>query len=435
MGQSFIIQGGKTLRGSIDVFGSKNAATPILSATLLSKSPSTITNIPLIEDVLNLLNIIESLGAKITWIDTRTVKIDPSNLSLKNVDQKLIKKIRSSVLLIAPLCARFKKFKLMQPGGCLIGVRPIDAHLEALSELGLQTKIDNGFYEFTYKPKKNVTEIILKEFSVTATENILMLTATLPQTTILKIAAIEPHVLDLVAVLNKMGAKIKHLPNHSFEITGNPNLKGIKHHEIIPDPIEAGSFIIMAVACKSEITVRNVRIDHLEIVLKKLKEFNANFKITLQDKTKKLYTVENIPSIFLKAVSKVQTLPYPGIPTDLQSMFGILATQSNGTTIIQDPMYEGRLKYVDELIKMGVNAIIADPHRALIVGPTPLYGEEIHSYDLRTGMCLIIASLLAKGESKINNVYQVDRGYEKIEERLQKLGAHIERVDISPLLQ
>lgn len=430
MSQSFIIQGGKSLKGTIDVYGSKNAATPILSASLLSKEPSTITNLPLIEDVLSLINIIESLGAKITWLDTRTIKIDPSNLSLKNLDQKLIKKIRSSVLLIAPLCVRFKKFKLMQPGGCLIGVRPIDAHLEALGELGLETKIADGFYEFKFKLKKNVNEIILKEFSVTATENILMLASTLPQTTVLKIAAIEPHVLDLVSFLNKMGAKIKHLPNHTFEIKGNPNLKGNKHHEIIPDPVEAGSFIIMAAACKCPITIRNVRLDHLDIVIKKLKEFNANFKITLQDKEKNLYSLENIPSVFLKAVSKVQTLPYPGIPTDLQSIFGVLATQANGTTIIQDPLYEGRLKYIDELIKMGANAIIADPHRALIVGPTPLYGEEIHSFDLRAGACLIIASLLAKGQSTISNVYQVDRGYEKIEERLQKLGADIRRVDI-----
>lgn len=428
MPQSFIINGGKPLKGSIDVFGSKNATTPILSASLLSKEPSIISNIPLIEDVLNLLNIIESLGAKVTWLGPKTVKIDPSNLSLKNLDQKLIRRIRSSVLLIAPLCARFKNFQLMQPGGCLIGVRPVDTHFEALADLGLETKADNGFYHFKYNSKKAKKEVTLKEFSVTATENILMLASTLPQTTIIKIAAIEPHVLDLVSFLNKMGAKIKHLPNHSFEIKGNPNLKGVKKHEIIPDPIEAGSFIILGIACKGNLKINNVRLDHLEIVIKKLQEFNAKFNFILQDKTKKLYTVEIIPSE-IKAVSKVQSLPYPGIPTDLQSIFGILATQANGTTIIQDPMYEGRLKYVDELIKMGANAIIADPHRALIVGPSPLYGQEITSFDLRAGMCLIIAALLAKGESKINNIYQVDRGYEKIDERLKHINADIIRVD------
>ncbi len=428
MPQSFIINGGKPLKGSIDVYGSKNATTPILSATLLSEEPSIVYNIPLIEDVLNLLNIIESLGAKITWLGTNTVKIDPANLTLKNLDQKSIKKIRSSVLLIAPLCARFKKFELMQPGGCLIGVRPVDTHFEALAELGLETNTNNGFYCFKYNPKNAKREVILKEFSVTATENVLMLASTLPQTTVIKIAAIEPHVLDLVTFLNKMGANIKHLPNHSFEIKGNPKLKGVKKHEIIPDPIEAGSFIIMSMACKGNIKVNNVRLDHLEIVMKKLQEFNGKFNITLQDKSRKLYSVEVLPSE-IKAVSKVQTLPYPGIPTDLQSIFGVLATQANGTTIIQDPMYEGRLKYVDELIKMGANAIIADPHRALIVGPTPLYGQEITSFDLRAGMCLIIAALIAKGESKISNIYQVDRGYEKIDERLKKLNADIERVD------
>ncbi len=430
MSQSFIIEGGKTLKGCINVFGSKNATTPILAATLLSREPSTISNLPLIEDVLNLLNIIESLGAKITWINDRTVKIDPKNLNQKNLNQKLIKSIRSSVLLIGPLCTRFKKFKLMQPGGCLIGVRPIDAHLEALRDLGLKTTTVSNFYEFNFKSKKTPTTIVLKEFSVTATENILMLAATLPQKTIIKIAAIEPHVIDLVTFLNKMGANIKQLPNHCFEIIGNPKLKGVKNHEIIPDPIEAGSFIIMAAACKANITIKNVRLDHLEIVLKKLKEFNVDLKFKLQDEKRNLYSVTNIPSLILKAVSKVQTLPYPGIPTDLQSMFGILATQALGTTIIQDPMYEGRLKYIDELIKMGANAIIADPHRALIVGPTPLYGQEIHSFDLRAGMCLIIAALLSKGETKISNIYQVDRGYEKIDARLIKLGAQIKRVDI-----
>lgn len=427
MPQSFIINGGKTLKGSIDVFGSKNATTPILAATLLSKEPSIISNIPLIEDVLNLLNIIESLGAEVTWLGTKTVKINPEKLSLKNLDQKLIKKIRSSVLLIAPLCARFKNFQLMQPGGCLIGVRPVDTHFEALGDLGLETTTDDGYHIFKYNYKNAKKEVILKEFSVTATENVLMLASTLPQTTVIKIAAIEPHVLDLVAFLNQMGAKIKHLPNHCFEITGTHTLKGAKH-EIIPDPIEAGSFIILAAACKGNVKINNVRIDHLDIIFKKLQEFHIEFNIIPQDKAKKLFTVEVLPSE-IKAVSKVQTLPYPGIPTDLQSMFGILATQANGTTIIQDPMYEGRLKYVDELIKMGANAIIADPHRALIVGPTPLYGQEITSFDLRAGMCLIIAALLAKGESRINNIYQVDRGYEKIDERLKKLNADIVRVD------
>jgi UDP-N-acetylglucosamine 1-carboxyvinyltransferase len=316
----------------------------------------------------------------------------------------------------------------MQPGGCLIGVRPVDTHFEALAELGLDTKTENGFYHFRYNPKKAKKEVVLKEFSVTATENVLMLASTLPQTTILKIAAIEPHVLDLVSFLNKMGAKIKHLPNHSFEIKGISNLKGVKKHEIIPDPIEAGSFIILGIACKGNLKVNNVRLDHLEIVIKKLQEFNAKFNFTLQDKAKQLYSVEIIPTD-IKSASKVQTLPYPGIPTDLQSIFGVLSTQANGTTIIQDPMYEGRLKYVDELIKMGANAIIADPHRALIVGPTPLYGQEITSFDLRAGMCLIIAALLAKGESKINNIYQVDRGYEKIDERLKRINADIIRVD------
>ena len=423
--ESFVIEGGHSLKGDIDVFGSKNATTPIIAATLLSKEKSIISNIPLIEDVLNMLKIIESRGVKVKFISERKVEIDPINIDLKKINKKLIKKLRSSVLLVGGLSHRLNKFNLVQPGGCLIGVRSISTHLLALKELGVKIRSTKEGYSIDYS-NVNKGDVCLEEFSVTATENILMIACLIKGKTILKTAAIEPHVIDLVDFLNKMGAKIKVLPGHIFEIEGVEVLKGAKH-KIMPDPIEAGTFIVMGAVCKGKVTIHNVRLDHLDLVLKKLESFGVKMVYTLENKKEKLYSVGVLPCSRLKA-SKIQTLPYPGIPTDLQSMFGILATQCEGTSLIFDPMYESRLKYLDELNRMGANSIIAGPHRALITGVTPLYGRVITSFDLRTGACLILAALLAKGISKITNVYQVDRGYEKLELRLSKINAKIERI-------
>lgn len=421
--ESFVIHGGKSLKGEIEVRGSKNAAMPILAAALLTTEPSVIDNIPLIEDVKRFLEIIESLGCKIEWLNKRKIRINPQKLSLKKLDQSLVKKLRASVLLIAPLLHRFKKIKLAQPGGCLIGVRSIDAHLDALSQLGIKIRKTPTFYYYNGATIHN-NEVILKEFSVTATENILMLASLIPRKTVLKIAALEPHVEDLVVFLKKMGAKIKIISPHIYEITGKKKLSGASH-KIIPDPLEAGTFMILAAALRSKILIKNLRIDHLDLVIKKLKEIGVRMRF--YPKRNSYVDILMLPSYNLNGI-KLQTQPYPGIPTDLQSPFGVLATQLNGTSLIFDTMFEGRLKYIDELIKMGANAIIADPHRALITGPTPLYAQNINSLDIRSGISLLIAALLAKGKTVINDTYQIDRGYEKIDERLKKLGADIERI-------
>ncbi|MDD4999186.1 MAG: UDP-N-acetylglucosamine 1-carboxyvinyltransferase [Candidatus Pacebacteria bacterium] len=420
--EAFIIHGGKPLKGEIEVRGAKNSAMPILAASLLSREPSIIDNLPLIEDVRRFLEIIISLGGKVEWLGERTIKIIPGNLNLKNINQSSVKKLRASVLLIAPLIHRFKKFKLAQPGGCLIGARSIDTHLDALCQLGVKIKAFPSFYHYNGSDLKN-GEVILGEFSVTATENILMLAALLKGKTILKISALEPHIEDLVCFLKKMGAKIKVKSPHIYEITGKESLKGARH-TIIPDPIEAGTFLILGTALRAKILVRNVKIEHLDLVIKKLKEIGARIKIIAGKNNLKDIMV--LPSYRLKGF-KIQTQPYPGIPTDLQPPFGVLATQAEGTSLIFDTMFEGRLKYIDELIKMGANAIIADPHRALITGPTPLYSQEINSLDIRSGTSLLIAALLAKGKTVIKDAYQVDRGYENIDLRLKKLGADIKR--------
>ena len=419
--QKFIINGGKPLEGRIDVMGSKNAATPILSACLLTKEECIIDNVPLIADVMKMIEILESMGVEIEWVGKRKLKIKAGdNVDPEKMDFEIVGHMRSSILLLGSLLARFKKFKIKQPGGCIIGARPVGVHFDALEALGAKITSENGFYYFKADKLTGKT-IVLREFSVTATENLMMAATLAEGITTIKIAAIEPHVQDLARFLIKMGARIKGLGIHTIQIEGIEKLHGAEH-KIIPDPIEAGTFAIAAVATKGNVEINNINPHELDLVIEKLKEIGANIEI----KNNKLLIK---PVSKFNAIKKIETRTYPGIPTDLQAPFAVLATQAEGTTLIHDTMYEGRLAYVNELNKMGADAIICDPHRALITGPTPLYGQDITSFDLRAGATLIIASLLAEGKSTINKIDQVDRGYEKIEERLRNLGADIQRVD------
>lgn len=416
---SFEIIGGKKLKGEITVQGSKNAATPILAATLLTREKCVISNIPLIEDVFKMLEILNSLGSEIEWIGKRKISIKNHSINPEKIDFKLVKTIRSSILFFGSLAARFDNFRIYHPGGCKIGIRPMDTHFEALKKMGVGVNSKGKTYEILAR-KRKPAKIVLKEFSVTGTENAMILAASLPGKTVIKIAACEPHVVDLGKFLMAMGAKIQGLGTHTLEITGTKKLRGVKH-EIIPDANEAATFLIMGVATGSPLQVKNAIENHLDLVLEKLREFGADFKIS-----KKRITV--IPAKRLKAVSKVDTRTYPGIPTDVQAPFGVLATQALGKTLVHDSLYEGRFNYIEEIRKMGARAQVLDVHRALITGPTKLKGREIKSFDLRSGAALIIAALLAQGKTLINDIYQVDRGYEKIEERLQKLGARIRRI-------
>jgi len=417
--ENFEIIGGKRLKGEIDVRGSKNATTPILAATLLTKKECIISNIPLIEDVFRMLEIMESMGSEIRWIGKRTVAIKNHKIDPSKMDFELVKKLRSSILFLGSLSARFEKFKIAHPGGCVIGARPMGTHFDALHKMGIEIKQIDGFYLVNAKKRKSA-KVVLKEFSVTATENAMMLAAGLSGKTVIKIAATEPHVEDFGNFLEKLGVKIQGLGTHTLEIIGTKNLSGAKH-EIIPDANEAATFLIMGVATDSAIRVKNAREENLDLVLEKLREFGADFKIG------KNY-IDVIPAKKLMAVKKIDTRTYPGIPTDIQAPLGVLATQAKGETMIFDTMFEGRFNYLGELEKMRGNVTILNPHQALITGPTKLRGCVIKSFDLRAGASLIIAALAAQGKTVIEDAYQVDRGYEKIEERLQKLGADIKRI-------
>ena len=417
----FEIEGGKKLHGEILVSGSKNATTPILAATLLTKETCVLSNLPLIEDVFRMLDILQSMGAKVEWRSKRTVAVTAKNIDPRKIDIGAVKKIRSSILLLGALSARFDRFTFYQPGGCVIGARPIDTHIDAFKKLGVVLQVRKKGYSIN-ATKRHAQAIVLKECSVTGTENMMMLAAGCVGKTIIKIAATEPHVEDLGKFLMALGVKIKGLGTHTLVIEGMVRLHGAQH-TIIPDHNEAATFLILGAATGSTLTVRNAHEEHLDLVLEKLREFGVSFTVA-----KNAITV--IPAKQLRAVKKIETRTYPGIPTDVQAPFGVLATQAVGETLVFDTLFEGRFNYVSELEKMGGKARVLNPHQVVVFGKTKLRGTVIKSYDLRAGAALIIAALTAKDKTIIEDIYQVDRGYERIEERLQKIGAKIRRVEV-----
>ena len=419
MSEKFIIRGGRPLRGEVRIRGAKNAAFPVLAACILTKDDCLISNLPLIEDVFKMIEILKKMGAEVFWTGKRKVKINCKNIKPSKIPFDLIGCFRGSILLLGPLLTRFSSLKFPSPGGCLIGARSIDTHLDAFRQAGIEISQKNNFYFFK-KKKKSEEKIILGEFSVTATENIMLFLSRNPQETTLKIADQDYQVQQLVKALNKMGAKIRRAGISCFKIKGSAKNKGFKHR-LISDPIETGTFIAAALATGGEVLIKEAQLEFLDLFLKKLKDFGAKFKI-LNKKTIKILKSGQLH------IDKIQSLPYPGIHTDLQPELGVLATQTKGETLIHDPLFEGRLKYLKDLNKMGASIVFQGANKAIVWGPTELSGIEIPSPDLRAGAALIIAGLIAKGETIIKNIYQIDRGYERIEERLCQLGADIQRI-------
>jgi len=415
----FIIQGGERLRGDVEVSGMKNAALPIIAATLLTTEECIIDNVPQITDVRKMLEILESLGARAEWTDDHQVTISTQNANLGKIEQEKVKSMRASVLLLGPLLARFREVRIYEPGGCIIGKRPLDTHIHALRSLGAMVEPLDEEYHLKANGLKG-TEIVLPEFSVTATENAVMAAVLAEGVTIIKLAAGEPHVQDLIKFLNSMGAKIDGAGTHTLRIEGVKELKGAKH-KLIPDQIEIGTWAVAGAVTGGKINIHPIVPEHLDMVMLKFNEIGINAEIEGD-------SLKIRPSSNLKAF-KLQSMPYPGFPTDLEAPFGLLATQCKGTSLLHDPLFESRMGYVNELIKMGANATICDPHRVLVTGPTPLYAREIRSYDLRAGATLLIAGLIAEGETVINEAEVVDRGYENIDERLGSLGAKFKRAE------
>jgi UDP-N-acetylglucosamine 1-carboxyvinyltransferase len=418
MSDKFVINGGKPLQGEIEVRGSKNAAGPALIACLLTKEECTVDNVPFIDDIQNILDAMKSMGVDVKKTGDEQVKIKAEKVDAEKMDFEKAAKTRISVLFFGALLARVKNFKMPPPGGDRIGLRPISVQLRALEKMGAKIGRSGDVYEVDCENLKG-KEIVLEEFSVTATEAVMMAAVLAEGKTIIKGAAAEPHVQDLGQMLLKMGAKIEGLGTHTIKITGAEELHGCTH-SVIPDPIEAGTFIVMGALTHGKVKVTGVDLSHLDLFLAKLEEMGVNF-----EKGADYVEVSHSPN--LKAV-KVQALPYPGFPTDLLPIIIPLLIMANGKSLVHDPLYENRFNYVQELRKMGADIEMVDPHRTFVFGPSKLSGASIDSWDIRAGACLVIAALMAEGKTTIQNVFQIDRGYEKIEERLQKLGADIKRI-------
>ncbi len=414
----FIIQGGIPLRGEVRVSGSKNSALPILAATLLTNQECQISNVPDISDIQVMLEILKKLGAQIERQGNK-VKISAKNITNFKPDPTLVIQMRASVLLLGALLGRSNKVVLAHPGGCLIGPRPIDIHLDAVRKLGAEVKVRKGLYYITAKRLRG-SKIVPRGLSVTATENILMASVLASGKTVIKLAACEPEVEDLAKFLKKMGAKIRGEGTHCLEVEGVGKLYGAKHN-VIPDRIEAATYIIAGAATGGDVVVKDLNPDHLESFLNKLEEIGVKFNVGRN-------YVHVLPSERLRP-GEIKTAPYPGFATDYQAPLAVLLTKAWGKSIIFETIFEERLNYLQELAKMGARVKILNPHEAEIIGPSKLQGTRLTTYDLRAGATLILAALSAKGVSEIEGIEIIDRGYENIERKLVSLGAKIERVN------
>ena len=421
MADKFVIKGGRPLEGVVEISGYKNSAGACLAATLLTEKEVILDNLPLVEDIFNMIEVLKSLGAEVDFLAQRKIKVKTKNIDPQKIDFERISKTRISVLLVGALLSKFKKFKISHPGGDRIGLRPITTHLDALKKLGVIVENEGSFYLFRAENIKG-KEIVLKEFSVTATENLMLASVLAPGKTIIKGAAAEPQVQDLGELLKKMGGKIEGLGTYTIHIEGVDKLEGASHY-IVSDPTEAGTFIVVGAVTPGKIEIKNIIPEHLDMFFDKLEEIGVDF-----EKGENCVRVGDLPKN-LRA-TKIQALPFPGFPTDLLPITVPILTQAEGKSLIHDPLYENRFNYVQELKKMGADIEIVDPHRTFVYGKTSLHGVRIESWDIRAGASLIIAALLAKGQTTIKGVYQIDRGYEKIDEKLQKLGADIRRVKV-----
>ena len=420
---TFVVDGGHPLSGAIRPAGNKNAALPCLCAAILTDEPVTIRNVPRIRDVSTLIEILQSLGADARWTGDNEVLVDAGGVESGRVDREQAARIRGSLLLAGPLLGRFGKVKLPPPGGDVIGRRRMDTHFLAFEQLGARVELNGGF-ELTGELRG--ADMFLDEPSVTGTENAIMAAVLAPGTTRIRNAASEPHVQDLCALLGAMGAHIEGVGTGVLTIEGVDALHGADF-ELGADHIETGSFIGLAAVTGSEITIRDAPVEHLDSTLLGFRRLGVHCTVEGRDLIVHGDDDHVIRQDAFGAVSKIDDGPWPAFPADLTSIALVTATQCRGTILVHEKMFESRMYFTDKLVGMGARIILCDPHRAVVVGPAPLRGENLESPDIRAGMALLIAALGARGESRIHNIRQIERGYEKVDERLRALGARIER--------
>jgi UDP-N-acetylglucosamine 1-carboxyvinyltransferase len=425
--EKFIIEGGAPLAGTVVPAGNKNAALPVLAASLLTREEVVLRNIPRIRDVEAMLELLRRLDVETEWRDENVVAIRADGVSHTDVDRKWAERIRASFLLAGPLLARFGRADMPPPGGDVIGRRRLDPHLDAFRALGADVGFDRSYVHLHAPDGLHACDFFMDEPSVMATENALMAAALTPGSTVIHNAAAEPHVQDLARLLMQMGARIEGIGSNLMIVHGQEELGGADY-AIGPDYIEIGSFIALAACTGGELRIRDCVPDDLRMTKLAFERLGCRIEYDGTDVLVPAGQQLRIKSDEGDAVSKIEDGPWPAFPADLTSIALAMATQAEGLILIHEKMFENRLFFVDKLVSMGARVIVCDPHRAVVSGPSRLHGERMESPDIRAGMAMLIAALCAEGTSEIGNIRQIDRGYERIDERLRLLGARIERV-------
>ena len=423
----FVVQGGKRLSGSIRPAGNKNAALPMLAATLLTDEDVFLENVPRIKDVLTLMDLLEALGAETEWVGDNEVRVRAADVGHRQLDAAAAARIRASILLAGPMLARTGEMVLPPPGGDVIGRRRVDTHFLAFQALGAE--FGQSSKGFSVKAKElQGSDMFLDEPSVTGTENAAMAASLARGTTRIRNAAAEPHVQDLCRMLVGMGAPISGIGTGTLEIQGAQKLRGGRFR-ITSDHIEVGSFIGLAAVTRSEITIEDAAPEHLDSILIGFDRLGVKCEVRGQDLLVNGHTSAEIQTDIGGHIPKIDDGPWPAFPADCTSIALVAATQCKGTILIHEKMFESRMFFADKLVSMGARLVLCDPHRVLVIGPSKLRGGTVESPDIRAGMALLIAALGADGESEIYNIGQIERGYERIDERLRALGADIVRAD------
>lgn len=422
----YIVEGGRTLSGSIRPAGNKNAALPLIAATLLTDRPVTLRNVPRIRDTETMVSLIRSVGANAEWEGTSTLHIHAARINSVELDPALCAQIRASILLAGPLLARCGHVLLPPPGGDVIGRRRVDTHFLALEQLGA-TVAAGARYEFRASSLRGA-DVFLDEPSVTATENALMAAALARGRTILRNAASEPHVQDLARFLAMLGCEVEGIGTNTLTIHGTSSLGG-GTYTVGPDHIEVGSFIGLAAVTRSALRIEQAGVAHLRAILMGFERLGILCEIQGDDLVVPAEQPRTIRPDLGGHIPKIEDQPWPAFPADLMSIAVVTATQCQGLVLIHEKMFESRLFFVDKLIAMGAKIVLCDPHRVLVAGPAPLRAARVESPDIRAGMAMLLAALCAEGTSVIHNAGQIERGYERIDQRLNTLGASIRRVE------
>ena len=420
----FVVEGGVPLEGRIRPAGNKNAALPIICAALLTDEPVTLENVPDIRDVHTLLELMEQLGCSVEWTAANTVRLHAVNVDEPGVDRELAARIRASILLAGPMLARLGRMILPPPGGDVIGRRRVDTHFLALQRMGARVETRGGYH--LEADGLRGADVFLDEPSVTATENAIMAAALADGATRIRNAASEPHVQDLCHMINALGGKVAGIGTHILEIEGVDRLDG-GTFRIGSDHIEVGSFVGLAAVTRGDLLIEDAATEHLDSILLAFRRLGVRCEIQGDDLHVPGDQEMVVQTDLGGHIPKVDDGPWPAFPADLTSIALVTATQCTGTVLIHEKMFESRMYFADKMIGMGARIVLCDPHRAVVVGPSHLYGSTVESPDLRAGMALLIAALGAEGESQIHNIQQIERGYERMDERLRGLGARIER--------